>query len=520
MTTTRAYYRAGDIDPAGAMNLSDPGEYPYTRGIHETGYRTRPWTIRQVAGFRTAADSNAWFKQLLQRGATGLSVAFDLPTLMGCDPDSPEAMGEVGRCGVNVACADDMVRLFEGIPLDQVSTSLIINGPAAAVLAMYLVAAERQGVAWSDLTGTLQNDILKEYMAQNEYLYPPAPSMRLVTDVIAFCARDVPRFNSISVSGYHIREAGSDARQELAFTLRNGLEYVAHAVASGLDVDSFAPRISFFFNAHSNFFEEVAKFRAARTLWASEMRARFGASNPRSLKLRFHTQTSGASLTGRQPSNNVVRTALQAFAAVLGGTQSLHTNSLDEALGLPAPAAATLALRTQQIIAAETGATSVVDPLGGSYYVEALTSRLISEAREAFTRIDALGGMVRAVEAGWPQREIAETAFMSQRSIESGESAIVGVNVHCDDTSAPPIEVFQIDDSPGVLQTERIRHLRQRRDPRHHGATLDALRRAAHSEDTNLMPLIVDAVRADATLGEVSQALEDVWGRFVPAGVF
>jgi methylmalonyl-CoA mutase, N-terminal domain len=509
------HYRPQDAaDVEYARDLGDPGEFPYTRGIHPTGYRTRVWTMRQVAGFRTAEESNAWFKVLLRRGATGLSVAFDLPTLMGCDPDSSFSIGEVGKCGVNVASAEDMDRLFENIPLDQVSTSLIINGPAATILAMYLVTAERQGVAWDRLTGTLQNDILKEYMAQNEYLYPPAPSMRLVSDVIAFCARQVPRFNSISVSGYHIREAGADAVQELAFTLRNGIEYVQHAVAAGLQVDEFAPRVSFFFNAHSDFFEEVAKYRAARKLWASELRARFGAADPRSLKLRFHTQTSGVSLTSRQPYNNVVRTAVQALAAVLGGTQSLHTNSLDEALGLPTPEAATLALRTQQILACETGVTSVIDPLGGSYYVEALTKEMEEAARCYFHRIDALGGMVRAVEAGLPQSEIANSAFEFQRSTDAGERRVVGLNAFCDDEAGASLPVFQVDDGPGAVQAERIGCLRRRRDSARVGEALDRVRAAARTTDVNVMPPILEAVRVSATLGEVSDALTDVWGTF------
>ena len=507
----------GQVDYA--LDLGDPGEFPYTRGIHPSGYRTRVWTMRQVAGFKTAEETNGWFKELLRRGATGLSVAFDLPTLMGCDPDSSDAAGEVGKCGVSVAVASDMERLFEGIPLDQVSTSLIINGPAATVLAMYLVAAERQGVSWSALTGTLQNDILKEYIAQNEYLYPPAPSMRLVTDVIAFCAREVPRFNSISVSGYHIREAGANAVQELAFTLRSGLEYVQHAVDAGLSVDAFAPRVSFFFNAQGGFFDEVAKFRAARKLWASELRARFQAADPRSLKLRFHTQTSGVSLTARQPYNNLVRTAVQAMAAILGGTQSLHTNSLDEALGLPTPEAATLALRTQQILADETGVTAVVDPLGGSYYLEALTTEMEADARRYFARVDALGGMVRAVEAGLPQREIAECAFTQQVALDAGERRVVGLNVFCEDDTETAISVFQPGECAGATQAERLACLRRRRDAGRVSAALDRIRAAARTSDVNLMPPILDAVRVDATLGEVSAALADVWGTFTPAAL-
>src|SRR6187549_587009 len=408
-------------------DLGDPGQFPYTRGIHPTGYRGKLWTMRQFAGFGTPEDTNERYKTLLRAGGTGLSVAFDLPTLMGRDPDHELSRGEVGKCGVNVTSLADMETLFDGIDLGRLTTSMTINSPASMIFAMYLVVAEKQGADWARLSGTIQNDILKEFIAQKEYIYPPRPSMRLVTDVFAFCASHVPRWNTISVSGYHIREAGATAAQELAFTLRNGIEYVDYAIEAGLDVDVFAPRISFFFNSHSDFFEEIAKFRAARRIWARVMRERFKAKSPRSWQLRFHAQTAGVSLTAQQPYNNVVRTALQALAAVLGGTQSLHTNALDEALALPTEEAATLALRTQQIIAHETGVTDVADPLGGSYFLESLTSQLEKEALAYFDAIDAMGGMVAAIERGYPQREIAESAYRAQQAIETKEQIIVGV---------------------------------------------------------------------------------------------
>jgi methylmalonyl-CoA mutase, N-terminal domain len=513
--TRKICYGPADVPIPCEDALGEPGGFPFTRGIHPTGYTTRAWTIRQVAGFRTADESNAWFKELLRCGATGLSVAFDLPTLMGCDPDDDEAQGEVGKCGVSVACVDDMRRLYDDIPLGQVSSSLIINAPAASILAMYLVTAERQDVPWAQLTGTLQNDILKEYIAQNEYLYPPAPSMRLVSDVLAFCARETPRFNPISVSGYHIREAGATAVQELAFTIRAGLEYVQHAVARGLPVDEFAPRVSFFFNAHTDFCEEVAKFRAARRLWATEMRRRFDTRDERSLRLRFHTQTSGASLTSQQPYNNIVRTAVQAMAAIMGGTQSLHTNSMDEALGLPSPEAARLALRTQQILALETGLTRVVDPFGGSYYVEYLTSELERAARDIIERIDAMGGMVAAIEADYPQQVIGESAFGYQQGLDTGTRPVVGLNTHveAEDVQVP---VFRVDEAPGRRQAEAMHALRARRDAARAERAIDEIRRAAGTTD-NLMYPIVEACRADVTLGEISRALEDVWGAFRPA---
>jgi methylmalonyl-CoA mutase N-terminal domain/subunit len=495
-----------------ARDLGDPGVFPYTRGIHATGYRGKLWTMRQFAGYGTPEETNARYQHLLEAGGTGLSVAFDLPTLMGRDPDHPLSLGEVGKCGVSVATLADMEALFDGIPLGAVTTSMTINSPAAMIFAMYLVAAERQGVAWSALSGTIQNDILKEFIAQKEYIYPPRPSMRLVTDVFAFCAREVPRWNTISVSGYHIREAGATAAQELAFTLRDGMEYVQYGIDAGLDVDAFAPRISFFFNAHSDFFEEIAKYRAARAVWAEVMRGRFGARSERSWKLRFHTQTAGVSLTAQQPYNNVVRTALQALAAVLGGTNSLHTNSLDEALALPTEEAATLALRTQQILAHETGVASAVDPLGGSYFLEALTADLKREAYEYFDRIDALGGMVAAVEQGFPQREIAESAYRFQQAVDRGEQVIVGVNAYVED-GEPPIETLYIDERAAETQAARLERVRRERDAGAVAGALDAMRRAAAGSD-NLMPPILDAVRAQATLGELCDALRDVWGEW------
>jgi len=495
-----------------ARDLGDPGQFPYTRGIHATGYRGKLWTMRQFAGFGTPEETNARYRHLLEAGGTGLSVAFDLPTLMGRDPDHPLSLGEVGKCGVSVATLADMEALFDGIPLGSVTTSMTINAPAAMIFAMYLVVAERQGVPWTALSGTIQNDILKEFIAQKEFIYPPRPSMRLVTDIFAFCSREVPRWNTISVSGYHIREAGATAAQELAFTLRDGIEYVRYGIDAGLDVDAFAPRISFFFNAHSDFFEEIAKYRAARAVWAEVMRDRFGAKSERSWKLRFHTQTAGVSLTAQQPYNNVVRTALQALAAVLGGTNSLHTNSLDEALALPTEEAATLALRTQQIIAHETGVASVVDPLGGSWFVESLTADLKREAYEYFDRIDALGGMIPAIEQGFPQREIAESAYRFQQAVERGEQIIVGVNAYTE-AGEPPIEILYIDERATEAQIARLERVRRERDNDAVRRALDAMREAA-AGTANLMPPILDAVRAQATLGEMCDALRDVWGEW------
>jgi methylmalonyl-CoA mutase N-terminal domain/subunit len=495
-----------------ATEIADPGAFPYTRGIHASGYGGKLWTMRQFAGFGTPEDTNARYKALLAAGGTGLSVAFDLPTLMGRDPDHRLSLGEVGKCGVNVTSLADMEALFDGIGVADITTSMTINSPAAMIFAMYLVVAERQGADWKRLSGTIQNDILKEFIAQKEYIFPPRPSMRIVTDIFAFAAKEVPRWNTISVSGYHIREAGATALQELAFTLRDGLEYVKWGVDAGLDVDDFAPRISFFFNAHSDFFEEIAKYRAARKLWARAMRERFGAKDERSWKLRFHSQTAGVSLTAQQPYNNVVRTALQALSAVLGGTNSLHTNSLDEALALPTADAATLALRTQQIIAHESGVTKIVDPLGGSYFVERLTKDLEDGALDYFARIDAMGGMVEAVERGFPQKEIAESSYRFQQAAESREKIIVGVNDFVLERE-PPIEVLYIDESAGARQLARLEDLKKRRDQAQVRRALDALRQVARTRD-NLMPPILDAVRAYATVGEMCDALRDVWGEY------
>ncbi len=498
-------------------DLADPGQFPYTRGIHPTGYRGKLWTMRQFSGFGTPEETNARYKQLLKAGGTGLSVAFDLPTLMGRDPDHELSRGEVGKCGVNVTSLEDMETLFDGINVGAITTSMTINSPASMIFAMYLVVAEQHGADWRTLSGTIQNDILKEFIAQKEFIYPPRASMRLITDVFAFCAEHVPRWNTISVSGYHIREAGATAAQELAFTLRDGIEYVQYGVDAGLDVDLFAPRISFFFNSHSDFFEEIAKFRAARRIWARVMRNRFAAKNPRSWQLRFHAQTAGVSLTAQQPYNNVVRTALQAMAAVLGGTQSLHTNALDEALALPTAEAATLALRTQQIIAHETGVTDVVDPFGGSYFVETLTNQLEAEALEYFARIDAMGGMVGAIERGYPQREIAESSYRFQQALEARERIVVGVNDFVTDDE-PPVGILYIDESAGERQLAKLDALRKRRDNARVERALEALRRGA-AGTANTMPLLLEAVRAYATIGEMCDALRVVWGEYVEDAV-
>jgi len=495
---------------ADAADGSRSGEFPYTRGIHETMYRGRLWTMRQFSGFATPEETNRRYRYLLGQGQTGLSVAFDLPTLMGFDADHPASLGEVGKCGVAISSLEDMETLFDGIPLGDVSISMTINSPASVIWAMYLAVAGQQGVAWDSLNGTIQNDILKEYIAQKEYIYPPRPSMRLVTDTIEFAARHVPRFNPVSISGYHIREAGSTAVQELAFTLRDGIEYVDWGIERGLPVDDFAPRLSFFFNAHSDFFEEIAKYRAARRMWAHIMRDRYGAKAERSWKLRFHAQTAGCSLTWQQPSNNVMRTALQALAAVLGGCQSLHTNSLDEAYALPGEHAVTIALRTQQIIAHESGVTAIPDALGGSYFVERLTTEVEEASQDYIRRIDAMGGMIPAIEHGFPQREIAEASYRFQRQVEAGERIIVGVNAFQQE-GEQPIEVLQIDESSGARQGEKLALLRARRDGARVRSSLDALRRAAAGTE-NTMPFILDAVRAYATLGEICAVLRDVFG--------
>ena len=506
-------YTAEDIEQIDyARDVNNPGAFPYTRGIHPTGYRGKLWTMRQFAGFGTPEETNARYKTLLNAGGTGLSVAFDLPTLMGRDPDHELSLGEVGKCGVSIMSLADMETLFDGIQLADITTSMTINSPAAMIFAMYLVVAEKQGADWKKISGTIQNDILKEFIAQKEYIFPPRPSMRLITDVFAFCSAQVPKWNTISVSGYHIREAGATAVQELAFTLRDGLEYVQWGVDAGLDVDAFVPQISFFFNAHSDFFEEIAKYRAARTLWAHAMRDRFHAKNERSWKLRFHSQTAGVSLTAQQPYNNVVRTALQALSAVLGGTNSLHTNSLDEALALPTAEAATLALRTQQIIAHESGVANVVDPLGGSYFVERLTRDMEDGARAYFKTIDAMGGMVEAIERGFPQQEIAESAYRFQQSFERKEKIMVGVNafVQQDD---PPIEILYIDESTADTQLAKLEVLKKTRNQDAVARALDGLRAAARTTE-NLMPRIIDAVRVYATVGEMCDALRDVWGEY------
>jgi methylmalonyl-CoA mutase N-terminal domain/subunit len=500
-----------------ARDLGDPGAFPYTRGIHATGYLGKRWTMRQFAGFGSPEQTNDRYRRLLEAGGTGLSVAFDLPTLMGRDPDHALARGEVGKCGVSVASLADMEALFSGIDQGAVSTSMTINAPAPVLLAMYLVLAEQRDTEWSRLSGTLQNDILKEFIAQKEFIYPPRPSMRLVTDVMRFCTRHAPRWNTISVSGYHIREAGATAAQELAFTLRNGVEYVQYGLGAGLEVDDFAPRISFFFNAHNNFFEEIAKFRAARRIWARVMRDRFQAKSPRSLQLRCHAQTAGVSLTAQQPYNNVVRTALQALAAVLGGTQSLHTNALDEALALPTEEAATLALRTQQIIAHETGVVDLVDPFGGAYFLERMTCDLEEEALAYFSAIDNMGGMVGAIERGYPQREIAESAYRHQQDVESRHEIVVGVNEFVSGVTEP-IHTLSIDESVEARQRDGLVALRQRRDQGRVDRSLDALRTAGRGE-AELMPVILDAVRAHATVGEICDGLRDVWGEYVETPV-
>jgi methylmalonyl-CoA mutase, N-terminal domain len=494
-----------------SVEAPPPGEFPYTRGIHRDMYRGKLWTMRQFSGFATPEETNQRYHYLLSQGQTGLSVAFDLPTLMGYDADHALSEGEVGKCGVAISSLEDMETLFRGIPLGDVTVSMTINSPAAVLWAMYLVVAEQQGVDWAQLSGTLQNDILKEYIAQKEYIFPPRQSMRLVTDTIEFGVRHTPRFNPISISGYHIREAGSTAVQELAFTLRDGMEYVDWALERGLAVDEFAPRLSFFFNAHSDFFEEIAKYRAARKIWARAMRDRYGASSERSMKLRFHAQTAGCSLTWQQPYNNVVRTALQAMAAVLGGAQSLHTNSLDEAYALPGEHAVTIALRTQQVLAYESGVAQTPDPLGGSYFVERLTLDTEAAANDYIRKIDEMGGMVPAIEAGFPQTEIAAASYRYQCEVESGERTIVGVNRF--QSQDQPIELLQIDETSASHQQAKLAALRARRDNDRVRKTLDALQRAAEGTE-NTMPRLLDAVRAYATLGEICDSLRAVFGTY------
>jgi methylmalonyl-CoA mutase N-terminal domain/subunit len=491
-------------------DLGFPGEYPYTRGIHPSLHRSHLWTMRMFAGFGTALETNARFKYLLEQGQTGLSIAFDLPTLMGYDSDSPEALGEFGKCGVAVSSLKDMEILLNGIPLDKISCSMTINSPAAVIWAMYIAAAEKQGIGADQLRGTIQNDILKEYIAQKEYIFPPEPSMRLVVDTIEYGTTAVPQWNTISISGYHIREAGSTAAQELAFTLSDGMEYVRWALRRGLDIDAFAPRLSFFFNAHNDFFEEIAKYRAARRIWGREMRLTFNAKQPRSWLMRFHTQTAGVSLTAQQPENNIVRVALQGLAAVLGGTQSLHTNSMDEALALPSERAVTIALRTQQIIAEESGIVNTVDPLGGSFFVEAQTNHIEEQAYDYFHRIEELGGVLPAIDKGFFQSEIAEAAYRYQREIDQEVRHIVGVNAYQDDKPLS-IPILEMDPQGYQRQVSRLKQLRAQRDAGRVGQTLDRLRIACQGTE-NSMPFILEAVRAYATLGEIIAVMKEVFG--------
>jgi methylmalonyl-CoA mutase N-terminal domain/subunit len=516
-TEIRRLYTSADLP--GNSDLPLPGEPPYTRGIHASGYRGKLWTMRQFSGFASPEETNLRYKYLLANGGSGLSVAFDLPTLMGCDSDDAESEGEVGKCGVAIDSLEDMETLFAGIDLEQTSVSMTINSPASTLWAMYLAVAEKQGADWTRISGTLQNDILKEYIAQKEYIYPPAPSMRLVIDTLEFGARFTPRFNPISISGYHIREAGSTALQELAFTLYDGVEYVEWALRRGLKVDDFAPRLSFFFNSHNDFFEEIAKFRAARKIWYRLMTERFGAQNPRSHWMRFHTQTAGVSLTAQQPKNNIARVAIQALAAVLGGTQSLHTDGFDEALALPTEEAARIALRTQQILAHESGVAQVADPLGGSYFVERMTLDMESGAFEYFEKLDALGGMVKAIEQGFPQKEIAEASYAYQRAVEAKEKVIVGVNDYVVDEQ--PQKILYVDESVRDAQTKKLRRLRAERSNETVQRALSALCRAAEREPDaaddgisadNTMPYLLDCVRAYATVGEVTGALKKVFG--------
>jgi methylmalonyl-CoA mutase, N-terminal domain len=510
-----ALYSADDLAGHDAdRDLGYPGLAPFTRGVQPTMYRGRLWTMRQYAGFSTPEESNRRYKMLLASGSTGLSVAFDLPTQIGMDSDDERSLGEVGKVGVAIDSLADMETLFDGIPLDKVTTSMTINAPAAVLLCMYLAVAEKQGADLRKVSGTIQNDILKEYIARGTYIFPPGPSMRLITDTFAFCAREVPEWNTISISGYHIREAGSTAAQELAFTLADGIAYVQAAVDAGLKVDDFAPRIAFFFNGHNDFLEEVAKFRAARRLWHRVMTERFGAKDPRSQMLRFHTQTAGSTLTAQQPENNVVRVALQALAAVLGGTQSLHTNSMDEALGLPTEKAARIALRTQQIIAHESGVANTIDPVAGSYAIERLTNDLESEATKLIAEIDALGGMLRAIEKGWVQRQIQEAAYTFQREVEMGDRTVVGVNEFSIAGETPP-DLLKIDDGPERQQLAKIKAVKASRDGKAVEAKLAALRKAAQGPE-NILPFILDAVRAYATLGEVCNALRAEWGEYTP----
>jgi methylmalonyl-CoA mutase N-terminal domain/subunit len=504
-------YVPPDVGGEYLKNIGFPGFFPFTRGVYPTMYRGRLWTMRMFAGFGTPEDTNKRFKYLLEQGQTGLSTAFDMPTLMGYDPDHPLSMGEVGREGVSVGTVEDMERLFDGIPLDKVTTSMTINAPAICLLAFYIVAAERRGISPEVLGGTTQNDILKEFIAQKEWISPPRPAMRIIRDMIAWCSKHMPKWNTISISGYHIREAGATAVQELAFTLADGIAYIETGLEAGLSVDDFAPRLSFFFDVHNDFFEEIAKFRAARRIWAHIVRDRFHAKNPRSWILRTHAQTAGCSLTAQQPYNNVVRTTIQALAAVLGGTQSLHTNSLDETYALPTEEAATIALRTQQIIAHESGVASVVDPLGGSYYIEYLTDEVEKRVLEYIRKIDELGGMVRAIELGYPQKEIAQSAYEFQKDVDSGERVIVGVNNFVSDGNEP-IPILVVDHEVERKQKERILAFRQRRDQARWKEAVERVKSACASDDENLMEAVLDAVRASATLGEICDCFREVMG--------
>jgi methylmalonyl-CoA mutase N-terminal domain/subunit len=505
-------YTAVDLSPERTLREGLPGDYPYTRGIHPTMYRGKLWTMRQFAGFGTARDTNARYKFLLARGQTGLSVAFDFPTLMGYDSDHPRSEGEVGKCGVAISSLEDMADLFDGIPLDQVSTSMTINGPAAMLFCFYVAAAERQGVDVARLQGTIQNDMLKEYMAQHAWIFPVEPALKVIVDLFEWASARTPKWNTISISGYHIREAGATAAQELAFTLANGFSYVEHGLARGLDVDSFAPRLSFFWDVHNDFFEEIAKLRAARRIWARTMREKYGATNPRSWQMRFHCQTAGVTLTAQQPHNNIVRVAYQGLAAVLGGTQSLHTNALDETLALPSEASVRIALRTQQILAYETGIPNVADPLGGSYYVEALTESMEREAAGLFAEIEAQGGVVKAIEGGWFQRQIAQSASRFQTELEQRRRLVVGVNEFVEEEE-PPVEILKVSDAAEQSQRERMAALRIRRDATLVAARLAELRRAA-VEDRNVIPPMLDCARAYCTLHEIREVLERVYGTY------
>jgi len=507
----RLYTPLDNADADYKRDLANPGQYPYTRGIHATGYRGKPWTMRIFAGFGTAEETNTRYKYLIDQGNMGLSVAFDLATLMGYDTDAPEALGEFGKCGVAVSSLKDMEILFDGIPLDKISTSMTINSPAPIIWAYYIATAQKQGIPMEQLRGTLQNDILKEYIAQKEYIFPPEPSMRLVTDTIEFASQHMPQWNSISVSGYHIREAGSTAVQELAFTLINGMEYVRWGIERGLDVDDFAPRISFFFNAHNDFFEEIAKYRAARRIWARQMRETFGAKNPRSWLMRFHTQTAGVSLTAQQPEVNLVRTAIQALAGVLGGTQSLHTNSMDEALALPSEHAVTLAMRTQQVILEESGVANTIDPLGGSYFIEALTNDIEAEAHAYFQRVEDYGGVIPAIDAGFFQQEIADASYQHMREVDNKERFIVGLNKHVDASEKIDIPILEMDPKGYERQVGRLEKLRLERDSEKTSQTLNTLKEACTNGD-NVMPYLIECATAYATLGETIDVMREVFG--------